>query len=185
MAANMAAKRSGYLWRLVGWSAALLVLLLPFAAMQFSPGVNWSPGDFMLMAVLLGGAGLGLELAFRKTLSGAYRTGAACALAAGFLTVVVNGAVGIIGSEQEAANLLYLGAPLIALAGAAVARLRAAGMAAAAGAAAVATALVPVVASSVGPVPSVPVWSAEIVGATAVLAALWLLAAWLFRRAAA
>src|SRR5688572_13882947 len=95
----------GSRWRPAGWAVAALILLLPLIAMQFTDEVDWSMFDFAFAAVLLGGLGLGLELAVRKTDNAAYRLAAAVALAAAFLLVWVNGAVGIIGSEQDDANL--------------------------------------------------------------------------------
>jgi hypothetical protein len=185
MAAKMVERRGGgFPWRVAGWSVAALLLVQPAVAMQFTSQVNWSGGDFLLMGALLGGAGLGIELAVRKSASPAYRAGAALALLAGFLTVVVNGAVGIIGSENEAANLFYLAAPAFALIGAAAARFRAAGMAWAMTAAGLATLLVPVIAIAFRLSGASAVWSPEVPVATGVLAGLWFLSAWLLRRAA-
>ena len=44
---------------------AILLLLLPLAAMQFSEEVHWSAFDFIIAAVLLFGTGLLCELALR------------------------------------------------------------------------------------------------------------------------
>lgn len=136
------------------------------------------------MGALLGGVGVGLELAVRKTSNAAYRTAAGVALAATFLLIWINGAVGIIGSEQEDANLLYGGVLAVALIGAIVARFRPAGMALAMSATALAQALVPVIASTFGPGSKASVWSPEVLVLTGFFAALWLIAAWLFRKAA-
>ena len=92
--------------------------------MRFTDEVDWTAFDFVFMAALLGGVGLGLELAVRKTRNVAYRMAACAALAAAFLLIWINGAVGIIGSEQEDANLLYGGVLGVALIGAAAARFR-------------------------------------------------------------
>lgn len=51
--------------RLALWAFAGLLLLIPAVAMQFTPEVNWDKEDFLAAAVLLGGAGLGIELAVR------------------------------------------------------------------------------------------------------------------------
>ena len=51
------------------------------------------------------------------------------AVVAAFLTIWVNGAVGMIGSEDNPYNLLFLGVLVLALVGAAVALFRSAGMA--------------------------------------------------------
>lgn len=51
--------------RLALWGFAGLLLLVPAVAMQFTPVVNWGAEDFIAAAVLIGGAGLGIELAVR------------------------------------------------------------------------------------------------------------------------
>jgi hypothetical protein len=152
--------------------------------MQFTDEVAWTAFDFAFMAALLGGVGLGLELAVRITGNAAYRTAAGAALAATFLLIWINGAVGIIGSEQEDANLLYGGVLAVAFIGAIVARFQPAGMALAMSATALAQALVPVIASTLGPDSKASVWSPEVPVLTGFFAALWLLSGWLFRKAA-
>lgn len=163
---------------------AALILLLPLVAMQFSDDVKWSGFDFALMAALLAGVGLGLELAIATSGDAAYRIASGIALAAGLLLVWINGAVGIIGGEREDANLLYSGVLAVALAGALAARFRPAGMALAMGAAALAQALVPVIAPAFAPGARAIAWSPEVFGLTGVFVLLWLASAWLFRKAA-
>lgn len=51
--------------RLALWSFAALLLLIPAVVMQFTPQMNWGKEDFIAAAVMLGGAGLGIELAVR------------------------------------------------------------------------------------------------------------------------
>lgn len=51
----------------------VILLLIPFAAMQFTDEVNWSIGDFAVMGVLLLGTGLLCELVLRKVNSIKYR----------------------------------------------------------------------------------------------------------------
>lgn len=127
-------------WRIVGWSIPALLLLLPLVAMRFTDEVNWTASDFVFAAVLFGSVGLAFELIVRKSGSLAYRSGAALAVLAAFLTIWVNGAVGMIGSEGNPYNLLFGGVLAIALIGAVVARFQPAGMALALLAAAVAQA---------------------------------------------
>ena len=171
-------------WRIAGWGAAALLLLAPLAAGQLSAEPGWTAADFALAAVMLGGIGLGLELAVRRSGDSAYRIGAAIALATGVLLVATNGALGIIGSEREDANLLYLAAPAVALLGSLAARFRASGTAAAMAAAALATALVPPLASVLG-IAVAPIWTAQVLALTGGFCALWLASAWFFRKAAA
>jgi hypothetical protein len=116
-------------WRIIGWSIPALLLLLPLVAMRYTEEVNWTGSDFVFAAVLFGSVGLAFELIVRKSRSLAYRLGAAIAVVAAFLTVWVNGAVGMIGLEDNPYNLLFLGVLVLALAGAIIGRFRSAGMA--------------------------------------------------------
>jgi len=127
--AEKSGRRGGSPWRILGWGTAGLLLLLPLAAMQFTDEVKWDLFDFIFIGALFGGIGLAFEVTVRMTSSSAYRGGAALALAAAFLTIWVNGAVGMIGSEDNPYNLLFGGVLLIALAGAIAARFAHAGMA--------------------------------------------------------
>jgi hypothetical protein len=45
-------------------TAVLLLLALPWAAMQFNTEVQWTPSDFMIASLLLGGTGLLVEVVF-------------------------------------------------------------------------------------------------------------------------
>ena len=129
-------------WKIASWSAAALVLVVPLIAMQFTDEVNWSAADFVMAGALVLGVGTALELAVRRTRDAAYRWAAGLALAAAFLLVWLNGAVGVIGSEGNVVNLLFGGVVAVALAGALVARFRPHGMARAMAAAALAQAVV-------------------------------------------
>jgi hypothetical protein len=121
-------KRRPNRWRIAGWGMAVLILMVPFIAMQFTSEMNWDAFDFIFMGAMLGAVGVGLELAFRWGQS-AYRLGAAAGLAAAFLLVWVNGAVGFLGDEGNPANLMFLGVIWVAIIGAFIARARPAGMA--------------------------------------------------------
>jgi hypothetical protein len=118
-------------WRIAGWSIPALLLLLPLVAMRFTDEVKWTPSDFLVAAVLFGSVGFAFELIVRKSRSLAFRAGAALAVIATFLTIWVNGAVGMIGSEDNPYNLLFGGVLLLALIGAVLARFRPGGMASA------------------------------------------------------
>lgn len=167
--------RHGMPWRLLGWSIPALLLLLPLVAMRFTDEVNWTGSDFVVAAVLFGSVGLAFELIVRTSQSLAYRAGAALAVVAAFLTIWVNGAVGMIGSEGNPYNLLFGGVLLIALIGAILARFQPAGMARAMAAAAIAQAAV----AAIG-------LSTDMLGGifSLAFAAPWLLAAALFWNAA-
>jgi len=165
----------GSRWRLAGWGAAAALLLVPRVAMQFTDEVDWSAADFAVFGAMLAGAGGAFELAVRMTRSTAYRAAVGVALAAAFLLVWANGAVGIIGSEDNPANLMFGGVLAVGIVGAAVARFRPGGMARALVATAVAQALIAVIAAVAG--------LGNIFVSTALFSALWLASAWLFRRA--
>ena len=137
-------------WRVAGWSIAAALLLLPLVAMQFTHEVNWTPFDFAFAAAMIGGVGIAFELTVRVTPNNAYRGGVAIALAAAFLLIWINGAVGIIGDEDNPLNLLYVGVIAIAFGGMVWTRFRARGASRAMNAAAIANAAVGVVAVVAG-----------------------------------
>jgi hypothetical protein len=137
-------------WRLVGWGAAAGILLLPLIAMQFDSGVNWTAFDFAFAAGLMLAVGIPLELAFRRSSDKDYRTAVGVALAAGFLLMWINGAVGILGSENNDANVMYDGVLAIAFIGAIIARFQPRGMAVAMSIAAIAQASTAVIALVLG-----------------------------------
>jgi hypothetical protein len=158
------------------WGAAALVWLAPLVAMQFSAEMAWDGFDFALLGVMLLAACGALELATRMTGSLAYLAGAAVAIGAAFLLVFLNLAVGVIGSEDNPANLMFAGVLAVALVGAAMGRFRPRAMATAMLATAGAQALVAAVALRAQ-------WG-EGALLTAAFVAPWLASAWLFRRAA-
>ena len=173
----------GNLWRIAGWGAVALVLLAPLVAMQFTDEVNWTTGDFVFAAVVLGTVGGLLELTVRKTGDAAYRAAVGAALIGGLLLVWLTGAVGIIGSEDNPANLMYGGVLAIGIIGALIARFRARGMARAMSATALATVAVAVIAYAAGM--STPgEWLRELVFLNGLFAALFAGSAVLFREAA-
>lgn len=133
--------------KLAIWAfSAAFVLLIPLTAMQFTDEVTWSTLDFIFAGALLLGAGISYEIIARRTSSISYRTAAGTALLAALLLIWVNGAVGIIGSEDNPANLLYGGVLLVGIAGSLIAGFRSHGMTRALLATAVAQLLVPVAA---------------------------------------
>ena len=109
--------------------AVALILLVPFIAMQFSDEVAWSPFDFAFAGALLFGTGLAFELISRKSSTIAYRAAVGVALVAAMLLVWINLAVGIIGSEDNPANKMYLGVLAILILGARIVRFQPQGMA--------------------------------------------------------
>ena len=133
--------------RLIVWAVVVaLILLIPLVAMQFTSEVNWTLSDFVFAGVLLFGTGLTYELVARKAGGIAYRAAVGVALAAAFLLVWINGAVGIIGNEDNPANLMYGGVLAVGIIGAMIARFQPQGMARALFATALAQMMVPVIA---------------------------------------
>jgi hypothetical protein len=169
---------------MAAWGTAAGLLLLPLVAMQFSDEVDWTVGDFVFAGLMIGSVGLALELTVSRTRSLAYRAAVGFALAAAFLLIWVNGAVGIIGSENEDANLMYFGVLAVGFVGTALAMLRPNGMVWAMTATAIAQALVGVGAVIAGLGTSGQIWPWDVLGATGFFTALWLIAAALFRKAA-
>lgn len=117
------------LWRVAAWSAIPILLLVPLIAMQFTDEVDWDVFDFTFMGGMMVGVGIALELAARKSGSASYRIGMGLALAAGFLTLWVNGAVGIIGNEDDPANIMFFLVLGVGFVGAMIARFEPRGMA--------------------------------------------------------
>ena len=91
-------------WRIAGWGALLALLALPAVAMQFIPDVDWTGGDFIFAAILLGLLGGGVELAFRIGRSGLQAAAIALFTLVSFFTLWSNMAVGIVGAESEPVN---------------------------------------------------------------------------------
>jgi heme/copper-type cytochrome/quinol oxidase subunit 4 len=122
------------------------ILLLFFLAMLLTDEMNWGLFDFVFAGALIFGTGLTYVLVARRGGNMAYRFAVGIALAAAFLLVWINLAVGVIGSEDNPANLMYYGVLAIGFLGAIIAELRPRGMARVLFAMALAQALVPVVA---------------------------------------
>ena len=162
--------------RAVAWGGAAALILLPLVAMRLTSDVNWDAADFLFAIGLVGGVGLMFELALRMSPTRSYRAGVGVALAAAFLLTWINLAVGIIGNEENPFNLLYFAVMGVAAIGTVAARFRASGMAVAMAAAAAAQVAVAVVALAGGLGFTGPI--------TVFFGGLWLISAFLFRKAA-
>ena len=163
-------------WSVAIWSTAALLLLLPAVAMQFDTGVDWSASDFIVMGAMLGIACGTYEFAAWISGNTAYRAAFGVAILAAFLTVWVNLAVGMLGSEHNPANLLFGGVLAVGIVGAVIARLRPRGMMRAMQAAALAQAAMTMFALVGG--------YAEVTLPVGVFVIPWLLSAHLFKKAA-
>ena len=143
--AEKAGRRSSSPWRLAAWGAGALMLGVALVAKQFIGEPQWI--DYLAQAgALLIGIGIAVELAIRKTGDAAYRAGIGLALGAVLALGWANLAVGLIGSEDNRANLMYGGVIVVGALGVLIARLRPEGMARALFATALAQTLVAVIA---------------------------------------
>lgn len=79
-------------------SVAVLLLLIPFIAMQFTTQVDWKLNDFIVMGSLLFGVGLLCELVLRKVKSNVKRAISLAVVLLVFLLVWAELAVGIFGT---------------------------------------------------------------------------------------
>lgn len=126
--------------------APVFILVVPLVAMQFTNEVAWDFADFAIAWALMAGVGFAYKLATRRTGNVAYRAAVGLALATAFILIWINLAVGLIGSEDNPANLLYLGVLAVVIIGVGIARFEPLRMARALFATAFAQALVPVIA---------------------------------------
>ncbi len=74
------------------------LLMIPLVGMQFSDEIDWSLLDFMVMGVLLLGAGLTLELVLQKVPHKTNRIALVVIIAIAFLLIWIELAVGIFGT---------------------------------------------------------------------------------------
>ncbi len=163
--------------------AAAMVMLVPLLAMQFSDEVTWTPSDFAVAWTVLFGAGLTYSLVARKMGHIRYRAAVAFSVGTGLFLFWSNLAVGLIGSENNDANMMYLGVLSVAIIGALLVRFQPKGMVITLAATAAAQALVTVIALIAGlqhlPESSVP----EILTVNWFFIVLWIVSALLFRNA--
>ena len=104
--------------------ATAFILLIPLLG---APA--WSLADFVVAGTLIFGTGLTYLLVARQAGNMAYRAAVGVALAAALLLVWINLAVGIIGTEDNPANVMYVGVLAVGIAGAIISRFRPPGMA--------------------------------------------------------
>lgn len=169
------------LWRGVRWlvwGGLAFLLLLPLVAMQVTSEVDWTVFDFVVMGVLLSMVGGAYELTVRVARSNTYVVAACIAVGTAFLTIWINLAVGIIGDEDNRANIMFVGVLAIAFIGAVLAWLEPLRMARAAEVTAAAQAMVGIAALFIAPD------QPEGVILSGILAAAWYASGRLFRVAA-
>ena len=166
------------------WAAVVaLILMVALVAMQFTDEVAWDETDFIVAGVLVFCTGLAYEVVARKGGTIAFRAAVGLGLVAALILVWMNLAVGLIGSEDNPANLMYGGVLAVGVIGAIIARFQPPGMARALFATAFGQASVAVVAliAGLGSPGSGPL---EIVALNGFFVALFVGSALLFRYAA-
>lgn len=176
--------RRGIHWRMAVWGTAAFLLLLPVVAMRFTNEVTWDGTDFIVFGAMLAAACGTCELAVRMTGNSAYRAAVCVAVAAAFILVWMNLAVGIIGTEDNPANLMFGGVLTVGIVGAVIARLQPQGMVRVLVATALAQALVAVIALIAGLGSTGPSWPEDILVLSGFFTALWVGSALLFRKPA-
>jgi hypothetical protein len=171
-------------WRLLPWGIAAFLLLLPAVAMRYTDEVKWDLADFLIIGTLLAMVCGAIELAARTTANPFYRAGVCVTMVTALLLFWINAAVGIIGDEDNPANLIYGGVIFTALAGALIGRFRPRGLTLALLATAGAHALVGLIAFVGGLGAGEPPRPVDILMLNGFFVLLWLLAAGLFHQAA-
>ena len=163
-------------------AAGVLMLLLALLGKQLIGEPPWV-ANVAQVGTLIIGIGIAVELTSRKTGEAAYRAAVILALGSTLLLVWVNGAGGIIGSENNDANLMYAGVIVVGAIGAIIARFKPGGMARALFAMALVQTLVAVIAL-VGRLGSPYSGPLEIVSVNGFFVALFTGSAMLFWKAA-
>ena len=77
---------------------SIILLLIPFIAMQFTNEVNWTFFDFIVAGVLIGGTGFLCELVIHKVRKKTYRIAICAGLVLVLILIWVELAVGIFGT---------------------------------------------------------------------------------------
>jgi hypothetical protein len=166
-------------WRLIGWAIPVGLLTIPWLA-----HFPWTLSDFIVAGAMFAIVGGTFELAVRASGNWAYRAGAAAALVTAFLLTWVNLAVGIIGNEDNPLDLMFFGVIAAALVGSIAVRFRADGMARAMTLPAVIQALIGLGVLLTGAGAAEPPGPVGLFILIEFFAAMWLVSAWLFRKAA-
>lgn len=110
------------------WALILMLLVLAHLVMLFTNGVGW--GETVAYSIILVIVGGFYELwQWLRNRTGAYRVAFGIGLIGILILGWANGAVGIIGSENNPANLMYGAVFAVILIGSVLSRLRAHGMA--------------------------------------------------------
>lgn len=132
----------------------ILLLMIPLLSMQFGGEFNWTLFDFVVAGILLSGTGVTYVLISSRSHSFIYKAAVALGVFTLLFLIWVNLAVGIIGSENNPANLLYFAVIATVFLGSIASLFKPKGMALTMFAAAIVMMLVPII--------SLLIWSPEI-----------------------
>lgn len=105
-----------------------LLLLVPLIAMNFTDEINWTFSDFVIAGGMLFGSGLSFLLIIRTSTNIWYHAAIGITLCTMLFLVWSNLAVGLIGSEDNSINGLYLIVIFVGIIGAVISKLQAKGM---------------------------------------------------------
>lgn len=163
---------------------ALAILLIPLFAMLVSSEMDWDETDFIMVFILLFTAGFVYKLLSRGMKSTTYRLAIGLAIGTGFFLFMSNLAVGIVGSDDNSFNALYLLVLAVLFLGLIISRYKPLGMSWALFATALAQLAVTIFAYITGQqhAPGSSVY--EIVAVNGFFLVLWLASGVLFRQAA-
>ena len=114
--------------RLIVWAVSVALILTVPLAMQFTNEVQWNEA-FAYGVILLAVGGFYELWQQLKTRTMVYRIAFGVGLAGVFLLGWVSGTVGIIGSENNPANLMYWAVPAVLLIGSLISHFKPRGMA--------------------------------------------------------
>ncbi|MBN2312457.1 MAG: hypothetical protein JXM79_00920 [Sedimentisphaerales bacterium] len=171
--------------RFMVWAVVVALIVMIPIAMQFTNEVQWNEAVAYSVILLAVGGLYELVMALR-TRNKVYRFAFGVGLAGAFLLGWVNGAVGIIASEDNPANLMYGAVFAVGLIGSLISRFKPRGMARTLFAATFVQLLVPVFALFVWPAQAS--WGEPVVidvfVFNSIFAVLFVVSALLFRRAA-
>lgn len=141
--------------------------------------------EFALLGLFMFGLYATFRFLIRRAAGNrSYKTGMAIAMVTGFFTFWVNGAVGIIGSENNDANMMYFMLLLVVFFGSFIVRFRAEGLRWVMATAAGLMVVIAIAALGFNLGVSGPIWPWDVVWITAFFAGLWSLSAWCFHKAA-
>lgn len=105
-----------------------IILLIPLIAMIAGDEVVWGLMDFVIAGILLSGAGISFVLLTHKAGSRTYSIATGIAVGTALFMMWANLAVGIIGNEDNPANIMYLWVLGVGVVGAVIAQFKPKGM---------------------------------------------------------